>query len=165
MKVKNYWWILIIVFGITFLIQRNKINKLDDANQLKNVELSTMKDSILNVVTKNGQLMSKVQSVEVEKKNLKEALDIAGFNVKELRKDNIKKNSLILAMKAELEATGSIETTVHDTFKIVNTDTIYYTKVNDWTDNKLSLFGGTIENKKLNFESYNYKIGFDFFLV
>ena len=157
--------VVIIIVIASFIYLMVKVGNLKDANQLKNVELSTLKDSVLSIVTKNGQLISKVQSVEVDKRNLKDALEIAGFNIKELRKDNIKKRNIILAMKAQLEATGSITTTVHDTFKIVNTDTIYYSTVNDWTDNKLSIFGGTIENNNLNFERYNFKVGFDFFIT
>ena len=157
--------IVILALTVLLVVEKIKANKLSDAVQLRNVELSTLKDSVLSVVTKNGQLISKVQSVEVDKGNLKDALEIAGFDIKELRKDNIKKNNIILAMKAQLEATGSITTTVHDTFKVVDTDTIYYTTVNDWTDSKLSLFGGTIENKKLNFDSYNFKVGFKFFIT
>jgi len=164
--VKKYWIIgLIVIFGIIFFIQRGKINSLNSDNQLKNVELSTLKDSVLNVVTKNGQLISKITSVEVDKRNLKDALEIAGFDKKTLKDENIKLKNITFALRAQLEAVGSISTPVKDTFKIVETDTIYYTKVNDWTDNKLSIFGGTIENNNLNFERYNFKVGFDFFIT
>ena len=157
--------IVILALIVLLVVEKIKSNNLSDDVQLRNVELSTLKDSVLSVVTKNGQLISKIESVEVDKGNLKDALSIAGFDMKELRRDNIKKNNIILAMKAQLEATGSITTTVHDTFKVVDTDTIYYSTVNDWTDNKLSIFGGTIENNNLNFERYNFKVGFDFFLT
>jgi len=157
--------IVILALIVLLVVEKIKSNNLSDDVQLRNVELSTLKDSVLSVVTKNGQLISKIESVEVDKGNLKDALSIAGFDMKELRRDNIKKNNIILAMKAQLEATGSISTTVHDTFKVVDTDTIYYSIVNDWTDSKLSIFGGTIENNNLNFERYNFKVGFDFFLT
>ena len=157
--------IVILALIVLLVVEKIKSNNLSDDVQLRNVELSTLKDSVLSVVTKNGQLISKIESVEVDKGNLKDALSIAGFDMKELRRDNIKKNNIILAMKAQLEATGSISTTVHDTFKVVDTDTIYYSIVNDWTDSKLSIFGGTIENNNLNFERYNFKVGFDFFLI
>jgi hypothetical protein len=163
---KKYWWVILVVAVLIYILILNiKMNKLSDDKQLQAVELSTLKDSVLNVVTRNGQLLSKIQSVEVEKGNLKEALDIAGFDIKELRKDNIKKNDIILAMKAQLEATGTIYTTIHDTFRIVGIDTVYYSTVNDWTDNKLYLYGGTIEKKNLNFKSYNFRLGFDFFVT
>ena len=157
--------IVILALIVLLVVEKIKSNNLSDDVQLRNVELSTLKDSVLSVVTKNGQLISKIESVEVDKGNLKDALSIAGFDMKELRRDNIKKNNIILAMKAQLEATGSISTTVHDTFKVVDTDTVYYSIVNDWTDSKLSIFGGTIENNNLNFERYNFKVGFDFFLT
>lgn len=163
---KKYWWaILIVIWLIVTFVLYKKLQNAKDEIQIQNVELSTLNDSVLNVVTRNGQLLSKVQSVEVEKDNLKEALYIAGFDLKELRKDNIKKNNIILAMKAELEATGTITTTVHDTFEIVGIDTFYYSTVDDWTDGKLSLFGGTIEKKTLNFEDYKFNVGFNFFVT
>jgi len=163
---KKYWWaILIVIWLIVTFVLYKKLQNAKDEIQIQNVELSTLNDSVLNVVTRNGQLLSKVQSVEVEKDNLKEALYIAGFDLKELRKDNIKKNNIILAMKAELDAAGTITTTVHDTFEIVGIDTFYYSTVDDWTDGKLSLFGGTIEKKTLNFEDYKFNVGFNFFVT
>lgn len=162
---KKYWWIgMIVVFVLIFFVQKYTITKLIKENQLQSVELSTMKDSVLTVVTKNGLLINKVESVEVDKRNLKDALETAGFEKKELKDQNIKLRNLNLALKAELEAMGSITTTVHDTMEIVNTDTIYYTKVDDWTDNRLSLYGGTIRDNELNFEKYTYQTGFKFYL-
>ena len=162
--------IVIFVMAIIIGIFVYKINKLDDQNQLKSVEISMLKDSVLNVVTQNGQLISKIESVEVDKDNLRDALKIMGLDIKELRKDNIKKNNLIFAMRAQLEAIGSISTTVYDTIRteILSSgkiDTVYYKKVEDWTDNKLSLFDGTIEDNRLNFKDYTFKVGFDFFLT
>jgi len=162
---KKYWWVgVIIIFAIVFFVQKYKITKLIEKNQLQNVEISTMKDAVLTVVAKNGVLINKIESIEVDKRNLKDALEIAGFDKQELKDENIKLKNLNLALKAQIEATGNITTTIHDTMKIVNTDTLYYTKVDDWTDNRLSLYGGTISNNELNFTKYTFKAGFDFFL-
>lgn len=162
---KKYWWVgLIVLFLIVFFIQKGVITKLVKENQLQNVELSTMKDSVLHVVTKNGLLIDKIESVEVDRKNLKDALEIAGFDKKELKDQNIKLRNLNFALKGELQAMGTVTTTIHDTMEIVNTDTIYYTKVDDWTDNRLSLYGGTIRDNELNFEKYTFEAGFNFFL-
>lgn len=160
-KLKKYWWIILIIIALIYIgVQKIQINKLNKENQLKNVELSTLQDSVLHVVTKNGVLLDKIESIEVDKKNLKDALEIAGFEKKELKDANIKLNDLYFAMKARLEASGSISTTVHDTIKVNDTDTIYYSKVNDWSDNRLSLFGGTIIDNKLDFTKYTFVVDF-----
>ena len=67
---------ILILFAVIFIVQRIKINKLDNQRQLQNVELSTLKDSVETFVSKTGELVSKIQSVEIEKKNLKESLKI-----------------------------------------------------------------------------------------
>lgn len=162
---KNYWWIgIIIVFLIVLSVQRHTINKMNKQNQLQAVELSTLKDSVKIYINDKGELVNKIESIEVEKKNLKDALEIAGFDKQELKDENIKLKNLNLALKAEIEATGSVSTTIVDTFKIVDIDTMYYSLIDDWTDGKLSLYGGTIEKKKLNFDSYTYKTDMKFFL-
>jgi len=162
---KKYWWLIVIVVLLVFIfVQNKKINKIEGNLQLRNVELSTLKDSVNTFVTKNGELINQIEAVRVEKGNLRKSLEIAGFDKKELKEANIKLRNLNLALKAQIEATGNISTTIHDTFEVQNTDTIYYSIVDDWTDNKLSLFGGTIKNQKLDFESYTYKTGFKFYL-
>ena len=168
-KLKEYWkqykkyigWVLFVLITIGFIIcQKVQISKLNEQTQLQNVELSTLKDSVLHVVTKNGVLLNKIESIEVDKKNLKDALEIAGFDKKELKDENIKLKDLNFALKARLEATGSISTTVHDTIKVNKTDTIYYTKVDDWSDNRLSLYGGTITDNRLDFTKYTFNVDF-----
>ena len=44
---------------------------------------------------------------------------------------------------------------------IEKTDTIYFQKVDDWTNNYLSLFNSKIENSVLSFD-YKYSVGIDF---
>jgi hypothetical protein len=121
-----------------------------------------MKDSVLTYVTKNGQLISKIKSVEVDKRNLKDALEVIGIEKEYLKDQNIKLKNLVSVLQLEIKTFGEGQTNVVDTFYIdkVTTDTIYYQKVNDWTDNYLSLFNAKIEDKEFKFE-YNYFLDMD----
>lgn len=164
-------WIATIAFILfTFVyigIQHRKINKMGDANQLQAVELSTLKDSVLVYKSKSGELTYKLSSVEIEKGNLKRSLEFAGFDIKDLKERDIKWRKVTAALRAELAATGHGETTVTDTFRIEparpghsggKTDTVYFSKVSDWSNSYLSLFNSKIENSRLKFD-YSYKTG------
>jgi hypothetical protein len=157
-------WLTIILILATFIyigIQHRRINHLRDANQLQAVELSTLNDSVLVYKSKSGELTYKLSSVEIEKGNIKRSLELAGFDIKELRERDIAWRKITSALRMQLAATGSGETTVTDTFRIERIDTIYFQKVADWTNNNLSLFNAEIVNKKLNFD-YRYTTGIDF---
>jgi IS1 family transposase len=151
---------IVLLFLITFFVQRIKINKLDNQRQLQNVELSTLKDSVETFVSKTGELVSKIQSVEIEKKNLKESLKIAGFDIKELKQENVKWRKINNALKIEMQSTGSVSTGVADTIRIETnaegkTDTIYYSRVSNWSNDYMSLFNGKVEKGNLLFD-YRY---------
>jgi len=151
---------ILILFAVIFIVQRIKINKFDNIRQLQAVELSTLKDSVLTITTKNGQLVSKVQSVEVENGNLKESLEIAGFDIKELKQENVKWRKINNALKIEMQSTGSVSTGVADTIRIETnaegkTDTIYYSRVSNWSNDYMSLFNGKVEKGNLLFD-YRY---------
>jgi hypothetical protein len=156
---KKYWWVAVIITAIIYILVLNiKVNRLSDDKQLQAVELSTLKDSVSVYKSKSGELTYKLTSVEIEKDNLKKSLDIAGFDIKALRAKDIEWRKITNALKVELAAAGHGETHVTDTFRIVNTDTIYYSKVNDWTNSYLSLFNSKIEKNRLNFD-YSYRTG------
>ena len=106
----------IAIILITHLAIQNR--KYKDSKQLQSVELATLKDSVSIYKTKTGQMVAKITSVEVEKRNLKESLEIAGFNIKELKQQNVKWRKITSALRLELEATGSGETAAVDTFFI-----------------------------------------------
>lgn len=157
-------WATIIFILATFIyigIQHLRINHWKDANQLQAVELSTLKDSVSVYQSKTGELTYKLTSVEIEKSNLKRSLEFAGFDIKELKERDIAWRKVTAALRAELAATGHVETTVTDTFRIVEKDTVYFQKVNNWSNNYLSLFNAEIANKKLDFD-YRYTTGIDF---
>jgi len=136
-----------------------------DRIELKNVELSTLKDSVTMTETKNGELVAKVSSVEIEKENLKKSMEIAGFDIKELRDQNIEWRKVTNALRVELQAAGSAQTEVTDTFYVKidvpgKIDTVWYSVLDDWSNDYLSIYNGKIVEKRLDFD-YNYKVGMD----
>lgn len=160
---KKYWWIIPIAAAIIYILVLNaKINKIQNENQIQAVELSTLQDSVKVHKSKAGELSFKLNSVNIEKNNLKESLSIAGHDIKKLKDDNIKWRKLNNVLRLELSTAGNVETTVYDTFRIETTDTIYYSSVSDWSNNHLSIMNAKIETKKLFFD-YTYQTGIDIF--
>jgi len=155
-------WILSSIFILaTFIyigIQHRRINRLTDENQLKAIELSALKDTVAVFQNKAGELTFRLISEQASNRNLKESLTLAGFDIKKLKDRDIAWRKVNSALKLQLYATGSGETVVTDTFRILKTDTVYFSKVNDWSNNYLSLFNSKIENSKLFFD-YQYKTG------
>ena len=159
-KIKTWTIVIILIIaGAIALYQKYQYNKIIDSNQLMAVRISTLQDSTLTFVTKSGQLVSKMESIEIEKDNLKESLEIMGIDVKKLKKENIKLKNITSVLKLELEATGSITVNLIDTFEIIKTDTIKYQKFDEWSNTHLTLYGGTIKNSQLNIDKYKYLIG------
>lgn len=153
--------ILSLAIG-TIVLLSLKLSNIKSKSQLQAVELSTLRDSVFTLENQNGELTYKLTSVEIEKGNLKKALEISGYDIKTLKADNIKWKKLSNALQMKLTAVGSAETAVHDTFRIESTDTIYYSKVDDWDNKSLYLFNAKIENKKL-LTDYRYDVDFKIF--
>jgi len=158
-----YWlFILIVVVVVLVIVMREKIQNLRSDIQLKNVELSTLKDSVTSYKTKSGELYAKISVVEVEKRNLKESLKLMDFNIKDLKEKDVKWRKITNALKLELQSSGSGETLVRDTFYVTKdslvTDTVWYTRVDNWTNNYLSLSNAKIQDKRFTFD-YNYNTG------
>lgn len=165
-KNQKILWILtaIIIVG-TFVyigVQHRKIEKLSDANQLQAVELSTLKDTVAVYMSKDSLLTHKLTSVEIEKGNLKKSLELMDIDRKILKNRDIEWRNITAALRMELAATGSGTTAVRDTFRMVKTDTVYFQKVDDWSNKNLSLFNAEIVNSKLNFD-YKYTTGIDIY--
>ena len=158
-------WILSSIFILAVFvyigIQHRRIDRLSDENQLKAIELSTLKDTVAVYRNKAGESTYKLISVEIEKENLKKSLELAGFDIKELRKRDIAWRKVTSALRMQLAASGHVETSITDTFRIESIDTVYYQKVADWSNNNLSLFNAEILNRKLNF-NYQYTTGINF---
>lgn len=161
MKSQKTLWIAAISFILaTFIymgIQHRRINHYKDVSQLQAVELSTLKDTVKVYRNKAGDLTSKFNSIEVDRDNLKRSLEFAGFDIKELNERDINWRKVTSALRMQLAATGHVETDIKpDTFRIENTDTVYFSTVEPWSNQYLSIFNGEIVKKKLVFD-YRYQ--------
>ena len=159
---KKYIAIAVLVLvTVFFVIQQIRINKLTDKAQLQAVELSSLNDVVDVHKARTGELSFKLASVSIEKGNLKKSLDLAGFDIKKLKEQDIKWRKLTNALQFKLEAAGSVETSVTDTFYVEGTpekpDTVYYSTFNEWSNDYLSIYNGKIIDKKLTFD-YDYKV-------
>ena len=156
---------LILVLVTACVVLYIKVGNLEYDRQLKEVELSTFKDSVNYLTTKNGELIAKFNSVEIEKRLLKESLDLAGFDIKKLKDENIRWRNISNALKLKLESAGSVQSNVTDTFYIdkVTRDTIRYSTFDSWSNDYLSIYNGQIKNKNISFD-YTYQTGIDLIL-
>lgn len=151
-------------------IQHRRINHWKNTSQLQAVELSTLKDSVSVYKSKSGELTYKLSVVEVSHNNLKKSLELSGFEIKKLKDRDINWRKVTAALRMQLAATGHGETNVTDSFRIEpvrpdhsggKTDTVYFSKVENWTNNFLSLYNAEIVNKRFKFD-YKYQTGIDF---
>lgn len=147
---------IMIALFVYLGIQNRRINRLQDENELKSVELSTLKDTVAVYKNKAGELTYKLSVVEVSHSNLKESLELANFDIKKLRENDINWRKINNALKLELEATGHGETALRDSFYLMKTDTIKYSTF-AWS-NKFLDFSGSIQNENLFFD-YKYRTG------
>lgn len=162
---KTLWIASIVFIAATFIyigVQHRKIQKLSNANQLQAVELSTLKDTVEVFKSKSGELTYKLSSVEIDKRNLKKSLELMDIDRKILKNRDIEWRKITAALRMELAASGSGTTAVTDTFRMVETDTVYFQKVEDWSNKNLSLFNAEIVNSKLSFD-YKYSTGIDIY--
>lgn len=152
--------IFILSMFVYIGFQHRKINRLQDENQLKSVELSTLKDTIAVYQNKAGELTYKLSVVEVDHSNLKESLALANFDIKKLRENDIAWRKITNALKLELEASGHGETGLRDSFYVMKTDTIQYSTF-AWSNDFLNL-QGSVQDERLFFD-YKYKTGISIF--
>lgn len=136
--------------------QNRRINRLQNENQLKAIELSSLRDTIAVYQSKNGDLTYKLSAIEVSRSNLKESLELAGFEIKKLKERDINWREVTNALKLELEAAGQGETALTDSFYVFKTDTVQYSTFG-WTNDFLA-FSGSVQDERLFFD-YNYKTG------
>lgn len=159
MKKQIYFYIaggllLIFLFGL----KQCQLNNERDKNQIANVQLSALNDSVSIFKSKNGELTAKISSIVVESDNRKQALDKAGFEIKELRSRDVKWSDVVFALKAQIQAQGSGQTTLIDTLLISKTDTIRQANF-DW-NNRFLFLSGFIKGKDMQFD-YVYKTSID----
>lgn len=127
-----------------------------NVSQIQAVELSILNDSVAVYKSKNGELTYKLTSAVIDRENLLEALEVAGENIKILKQKDIEWRNITNMLRMRLEAAGSGEIAVVDTFFVYQTDTVLFGKFN-WSNNYLFL-KGTIKDEKLNFD-YRYQTG------
>lgn len=158
--IKKNWLSVVIICGLLFLLLLGKCNntKLSKENELKTIELSTLNDSVKTVVSKNGDLTFKLNSITVESARTRKSLEAAGFAIKDLKARDIEWGKVTDALKVEIQASGGGQITLHDTLRVTTKDTI---KVQDFAWNNRFLFlNGSINKKQMDFE-YKYKTGID----
>lgn len=151
------------IAGILILIlllsaQQCQLNRQQKELELKNIKISTLSDSVNIFRDKNDHLTFRIQAIQVEESNNKEALKQAGWDIKDLRARNIRANDVISALRSELVASGSGTITLHDTIHVAIHDTVR-SLVGSWSNNFLSIYP-RITGKQMDF-SYKYQTGID----
>jgi|LSQX01.3.fsa_nt_gb hypothetical protein len=155
---KNWIIFILTVVAITTVLSMSYVIKnLKQTIQFQSAELVSAKNEVLELTTKNGQLYYEMETVQVEKTNMKKALDILGLENSELKKMNIQAKNTIAALEIIIEHSSTGQTTVVDTLYIENTDTVYYQKVNPFNDGNLSLYNGRVVRGDLSFD-YTYNL-------
>lgn len=150
-----------ILIAATFLYigwQHRKINRLTDQNQLQAVQIAVLNDSISVYKDKNGELNYRLSAVQVSHDNLKESLEIAGWNIKQLKAKDIEWRKITNALKLKLESVGSGTAAIHDTILVAGRDSII-SNYFDWSNNYLSL-NGVVDIDKVTFDYY-YRTSID----
>ncbi len=131
---------------------------LDKRNQLQSVELSLKSDSVRQFRTKAGEYYGQIQAVEIEKRSLKESLELSGIEIKNLRQKDIKWRDIVQVLQFKLESAG------HDSIVYLPGDTIRIHdglsesgKKYEWSNKYLSVWGTDWIKTKDFF--YNYQTG------
>lgn len=155
--IKKHWWIvgLIVAALAIYFYQNHKIAKLSDTNQLQAIELSVLNDSVKVFKDKAGDLTFKINSISIERDNLRESLEASGLDLKELKRRDINWRKINSALETELRVAGQFTTVLRDTVYRNSVDTIR-ASVFDWNNKHLS-FSGRIVNRDVTGD-YSYKM-------
>jgi hypothetical protein len=149
---------LIIILFVYIGFQHRKVNKLESINQLQAVQLSVLNDTVSVYKSKSGDLTFKLTSVEIERNNLKESLEIAGFDIKKLKSGDIEWRRITNALKLKLETVGSGTVQLHDTTYIHSQDSTKATYFN--VANNYLTFDASIINRDVSYQYY-YRTGIE----
>jgi len=165
LQLKSYdmktYLLLFLASAICFamILQQCEYKKLHEIVTLKEVELSTYKDSTKILKSKTGELTSKISTVIVESSNRKKALEIAGFENKELKARDIEWRNVTFALNAKIVALGKGKIILKDSIIAGKTDTVIM-QVGKWNDKYLFL-EPIVSDNELNF-NYRYQTGIKF---
>jgi len=149
---------IFVLLLVVLVVKQHQLNKAKDNLQLQNIELSTLKDSVSIFKSKNGDLTFKLTSVTVEIDNVKKGLEMAGFEIKDLKARDIKWRDVVFALKGQIQAQGGGSTVLHDTLIVLKTDTLKQANF-DW-NNRFLFLSGNISGKDMQFK-YTYKTAID----
>ena len=159
---KLYKWIVGIVIGsllLTIIVQSCRNKSLTKKNQVQSVELLVANDSANIYKNKVGDTYSTLNSVIIDRNELKKSLDATGVTIKDLKEKNIKWRDITEVLKAKLEVAGNAYITLHDTTYIDSTGLTMQAKDFSWTNNYLML-NGVVKEKNAEIK-YLYQIGLD----
>ena len=160
--VKKYGGIALAVAlaGVIFF-QNRRINQLSDVAQIQAVQLNVLNDSVATYQENNGDLNFKISTAEIEKDNLKQSLEILGYEIKKFKEKDIEWRNIVNSLELQLQSTGSGVIQIKDsTIYITQTDTVYKSSF-AWSNDYLSLTGN-IDKKLLSFD-YGYKTQLNIF--
>lgn len=129
---------LVLCTAAYIIIINRSLSRSKSELRLKNVEISTLKDSVKVVMSKNGDLTFKFQSVQIESKERKDALELLGFELSDLRQRDIKQKNIISALNAKLSASGSGTMIMKDSIVYIKGDSVKVS-YGKWTNNYLTL--------------------------
>jgi len=156
--------VVVLVLIVLFFVRNYQYKELQEQNQLQSIQLAAINDSVKIYKSKNGELTAKVQSVEVDNRNKKDALEQAGYTIKDLKARDIKWWDIVNTLQAEIASSGGGQTVLHDTTYITTTDTIKAAEFS-WNNRYLFLEGKVYEKTKLSEKTldftYTYKTGID----
>jgi len=148
---------IILVVGL-IAFQQFRVETLKNKTQLQAIEISVLNDSVIVYKDKAGQLTFKINSVNIERDNLRESLDIAGMDITELKRRDINWRKINSALQTDLEVSGKGNTVLRDTIFKNSVDTVPASKFS-WSNKYLSLSGKVINND-MTF-NYQYKTSLD----
>jgi hypothetical protein len=158
MKIKSLIALIILAILALLAWQQMRINALQKSGQLDRIRLSMYEDSVTVLKDKNQNLTYKIQAVEVNHANVKQALVAAGYSIKDLRSREIKWRNLSAALQMKLEQAGSGSIALRDTVYASATDTVM-AKYGVWKDRYLSLWP-IVKADSMDF-TYTYQTGID----
>jgi hypothetical protein len=140
----------VLAMIVVIMFQHFDLKKANEDLQLAKLELAVQNDTIISFRTRDSTLVSKIRSIEIDRDNLKDALEEMGLDRKKLRDQKIKLQDVISVLQIKLEASGHVETVIRDTIRIEKSDTIKIGRFK-WS-NKFLFINGSIEDKDINFD-------------
>jgi hypothetical protein len=156
-KIMIYGLLIISVFS---LYQWDRASKAIKEKELMSLELMIAKDSIVVHTGRNGSLSFKLLQMDIEKGNLRKAIDLLGITNKELKDQDIKKNNIISVLQGKIQTQGHGATALTDTILIVKNDTIFKEKTFKWQSKYMYINGHTFNDSILL--KYKYSLDFSF---